>query len=45
MRRRGWARTESGQKQMAGWDFPGGPVAKILGFQHRGPKFDPWSGN
>ena len=27
------------------WDFPGGPVAKILCYQWRGPGFDPWSGN
>ena len=27
------------------WDFLGGPVAKILHFQCRGPRFDPWSGN
>ena len=26
------------------WDFPGGPVAKTLGFQCRGPRFYPWSG-
>ena len=26
-------------------DFPGGPVAKTLSFQHRGCRFDPWSGN
>ena len=26
-------------------DFPGGPVAKILFSQYRGPRFDPWSGN
>ena len=26
-------------------DFPGGPVAKTLGFHCRGPRFDPWSGN
>ena len=25
-------------------DFPGGPVAKTLGFHCRGPRFDPWSG-
>ena len=23
------------------WDFPGGPVAKTLGSQCRGPRFDP----
>ena len=27
------------------WDFPGGPVAKTLRSQCRGPGFDPWSGN
>ena len=27
------------------WDFPGGPVAKTLTSQCRGPRFDPWSGN
>ena len=27
------------------WYFPGGPVAKTLGSQCRGPRFDPWSGN
>ena len=26
-------------------DFPGGLVAKTLCSQHRGPKFDAWSGN
>ena len=26
-------------------DFPGGPVAKILCSQCKGPGFDPWSGN
>ena len=26
-------------------DFPGGPVAKALCSQWRGPRFDPWSGN
>ena len=26
-------------------DFPGGPVAKILSSQCRGPRFNPWSGN
>ena len=26
-------------------DFPGGPEAKSLCYQCRGPKFDPWSGN
>ena len=27
------------------WAFPGGPVAKTLHFQGRGPGLDPWSGN
>ena len=27
------------------WDFPGGPVAKTLCCQSRGPRFDPCSGN
>ena len=27
------------------WDFPGGPVAKPLHSESRGPGFDPWSGN
>ena len=26
-------------------DFPGGPVAKTLHSQCRGPRFDPWSWN
>ena len=26
-------------------DFPGGPVVKTLGFQCKGRRFDPWSGN
>ena len=26
-------------------DFPGGPVAKTLHSQCRGPRFSPWSGN
>ena len=25
-------------------DFPGGPVAKSLRSQRRGPRFNPWSG-
>ena len=32
-------------KLMSTWDFPGGPVAKTLNSQCRGPGFDPWSGN
>ena len=26
-------------------DFPGGPAAKTLSSQCRGPRFDPWSGS
>ena len=26
-------------------DFPGGPVARTLSSQCRGPRFDPWSGS
>ena len=26
-------------------DFPGGPVSKTPHSYHRGPRFDPWSGN
>ena len=26
-------------------NFPGGPVVKIMYFQHRGYGFDPFSGN
>ena len=26
-------------------DFPGGPMAKTVNSQCRGPGFDPWSGN
>ena len=36
------------QNQVLGgsyWDFPGGPVAKTLCSQCRGPRFNPWSGN
>ena len=33
------------EKKAKLWDFPGGPVAKTLGFQCRRPRFDPWSGN
>ena len=33
------------KKKVANQDFPGGTVAKTLCSQHRGPKFDPWSGN
>ena len=27
------------------WDFSGGPVVKILSFQFKGIRFDPWLGN
>ena len=27
------------------WNFPGGPGAKTLSSQGRGPGFDPWSGS
>ena len=27
------------------WDFPGGPVVKILSFHGRGHRFHPWLGN
>ena len=33
------------KEYMKSWVFPGGPVAKLLCFQCRGPGFDPWSGN
>ena len=32
-------------KEKHDWGFPGGPVAKTLLSQCRGPRFDPWSGN
>ena len=32
-------------KTQASWDFPGGPVVKIMHFQCRGHRFNPWSGN
>ena len=32
-------------KVIGTWDFPGGPVAKTLHFQGRGPRFDPSPGN
>ena len=32
-------------KSMSLRDFPGGPVAKTLSSQCRGPRFDPWSGS
>ena len=31
--------------KMQAQDVPGGPVAKILSSQCRGPEFNPWSGN
>ena len=36
---------ELGIKRERLWDCPGGPVAKTLHSQCRGPGFDPWSGN
>ena len=33
------------QKSKRTGDFPGGPVAKTLWSQRRGPGFDPWLGN
>ena len=32
-------------KELNSWDFPGGPVAKTLSSQCRGPRFHPWSEN
>ena len=32
-------------KSLIIWDFPGSPVVNTLRSQHRGPRFDPWSGN
>ena len=34
-----------GLRELAEGDFPGGPVAKTLRFQCRGPEFNAWSGN
>ena len=34
-----------GQSECNVRDVSGGPVAKILGSQCKGPEFDPWSGN
>ena len=34
-----------GLKEHTFRDFPGGPVAKTLHSQCRGPGFNPWSGN
>ena len=31
--------------KLVNWDFPGGPVAKTLHFQCRGPRFNPWEGS
>ena len=35
------------QEELKGatWDFPGGPMAKTLLSECRGPGFQPWSGN
>ena len=32
-------------KSRCPWDFLGGPFAKTLCSQGRGPEFNPWSGN
>ena len=34
-----------GVKNVDPWDLLGGPVAKTLHLQGRGPGFSPWSGN
>ena len=34
-----------GLRELSEGDFPGGPVAKTLRFQCRGPEFNAWSGN
>lgn len=34
-----------GNKNVDPWDLLGGPVAKTLRPQGRGPGFSPWSGN
>ena len=33
------------KKKKTIWHFPGGPAAKSLHFQYRGPGFNPLSGN
>ena len=33
------------EKNQKFWDFPGGPVARTLRSQRRGPRFNPWSGS
>ena len=38
------AMNSKSNKKTIAWDFPGGPVAKTLGSQCRGPGLDPWSG-
>ena len=40
LEKRGWSRAVKKQKR---GDSPGGPVAKTLHSQRRGPGFDPWS--
>ena len=34
-----------GEQRRVGGDFPGGPMAKTLCSQSRGPGTNPWSGN
>ena len=38
-------RTKEKNKAGRGGDFPGGPAAKTLNSQGRGPRFEPWLGN
>ena len=33
------------KKKLYTWDFPGGPLAKTLSSQLRGPRFNTWSEN
>ena len=33
------------RKKKVGVEFFADPVGRILGFHHKGPRFDPWSGN
>ena len=37
-----WSHTHL--KAKVGWEFPGGPVARTLGFHHQGPGFNRWFG-
>ena len=32
-------------KKITGWEFPGGPMVRILGFSLLWPEFNPWPGN